>query len=227
MLLVFSAKPVPSAPVAPPAATPQYSSFSFSSSTASSSVASAYRSDAAAPPPPPARDAYKAVHMGMTDAEARQVESQQRGYDYDKQQHLVKMGVDPKKKKKHVRQKADGSVWEDPSLAEWPENDYRLFAGDLGNEVTDDLLARAFSKYPSFQKAKVVKDKFTGKGKGFGFVSFMDPFDAAKAMREMTGKYIGNRPIKLTKSSWKELEIGEVRKDHKKEKKRKAALGLA
>ncbi len=37
---------------------------------------------------------------------------------------------------------------------------------------------------------------------GYGFVSFSDPVNGAKALREMDGKYIGNRPCKLRKSSW-------------------------
>ena len=37
---------------------------------------------------------------------------------------------------------------------------------------------------------------------GFGFVSFSDAAEGAKALREMDGKYIGNRPCKLRKSSW-------------------------
>jgi len=69
-------------------------------------------------------------------------------------------------------------------------DDFRLFCGDLGNEVTDDTLARAFNKYPSFQKARVVRDKRTNKTKGFGFVSFKDPNDFTRAMREMNGKHL-------------------------------------
>jgi hypothetical protein len=34
-------------------------------------------------------------------------------------------------------------------------DDFRLFCGDLGNEVNDDVLAEAFSKYPSFNMARV------------------------------------------------------------------------
>ncbi len=37
---------------------------------------------------------------------------------------------------------------------------------------------------------------------GFGFASFGDAAEGAKALREMDGKYIGNRPCKLRKSSW-------------------------
>lgn len=50
------------------------------------------------------------------------------------------------------------------------------------------MLVRVFGKYPSFQKAKVVRDKRTNKTKGFGFVSFKDPQDFIKAMKEMNGK---------------------------------------
>ncbi|RYQ90926.1 hypothetical protein Ahy_B09g096854 isoform B [Arachis hypogaea] len=107
-------------------------------------------------------------------------------------------------KKKAVPRKAAGQTWEDPILAEWPEDDYRLFCGDLGNEVNDDVLTKAFSRFPSFNMARVVRDKRTGKTKGYGFVSFASPSDLAAALKEMNGKYVGNRPIKLSKSKWKE-----------------------
>lgn len=68
-------------------------------------------------------------------------------------------------------------------------DDFRIFCGDLGNDVTDEMLVRVFGKYPSFQKAKVVRDKRTNKTKGFGFVSFKDPQDFIKAMKEMNGKF--------------------------------------
>uniref|UniRef100_A0ACB8FS31 RNA-binding protein 42 n=1 Tax=Sphaerodactylus townsendi TaxID=933632 RepID=A0ACB8FS31_9SAUR len=101
-------------------------------------------------------------------------------------------------------------------------DDFRIFCGDLGNEVNDDILARAFSRYPSFLKAKVIRDKRTGKTKGYGFVSFKDPNDYVRAMREMNGKYVGSRPIKLRKSMWKDRNIDVVRKKQKEKKK----LGL-
>ncbi|GJM85559.1 hypothetical protein PR202_ga02020 [Eleusine coracana subsp. coracana] len=105
--------------------------------------------------------------------------------------------------KKAVPRKAAGQSWEDPTLADWPENDFRLFCGDLGNEVNDDILTKAFSKYPSFNMARVIRDKWTGKTKGYGFVSFGNASELAAALKEMNGKYVGNRPIKLRKSTWK------------------------
>ena len=70
--------------------------------------------------------------------------------------------------------------------------------------MTDEVLANAFRKYSSFQKAKALRDKHTGKTKGFGFVSFAKADDYARAMKEMNGKYIGNRPVKLLPSKWKD-----------------------
>ncbi|KAI9314071.1 hypothetical protein BX666DRAFT_1969933 [Dichotomocladium elegans] len=112
-----------------------------------------------------------------------------------------------KNKKKPKARMAGGEIWEDPSLQDWDENDYRLFAGDLGNEVTEELLFKAFAKYTSLQRTRVVRDKRTGKTRGYGFLSFKDPNDFVKAWREMNGKYVGNRPIKLRKSSWKDRNL--------------------
>ncbi|KAI0982826.1 hypothetical protein GJ496_000929 [Pomphorhynchus laevis] len=122
-----------------------------------------------------------------------------------------KQRAEKRKKRKFVRT-AGGEVWEDETLQEWDPDDFRLFCGDLGNEVNDDTLANAFKCYPSFQRAKVIRDKRTGKAKGFGFVSFRDSNDFISAMREMNGKYVGNRPIKLRKSTWKDRNIEIVKK---------------
>ncbi|XP_074099703.1 uncharacterized protein LOC141527878 isoform X1 [Cotesia typhae] len=119
------------------------------------------------------------------------------------------------KKNKKIIRMAGGQTWEDPSLLEWDEDDFRLFCGDLGNDVTDEMLVRVFSKYPSFQRAKVIRDKRTNKTKGFGFISFKDPYDCGKALKEMGGRYVGSRPIKLRKSAWKQRNLETVRKREK------------
>lgn len=127
-----------------------------------------------------------------------------------------------KKNKKFIRT-SGGQVWEDQTLSEWDEDDFRLFCGDLGNDVTDELLARTFSRYPSFQKARVVRDRRTMKTRGFGFVSFKDPADFIRATKELNGRYVGSRPIKLRKSMWKNRSL-EVTK--KKEKEKAALINL-
>uniref|UniRef100_A0A7S3J7J5 RRM domain-containing protein n=1 Tax=Euplotes harpa TaxID=151035 RepID=A0A7S3J7J5_9SPIT len=109
-----------------------------------------------------------------------------------------------KKRDAKLLRKAAGVIWEDTTLDEWPENDYRIFCGDLGNEVSDQILSNAFRKYPSFCKAKVVRDKVTGKSRGYGFVSLLKETCYIRAMREMNGKHVGNRPIRLKRSKWRD-----------------------
>ncbi|KAL3266471.1 hypothetical protein HHI36_010641 [Cryptolaemus montrouzieri] len=126
-------------------------------------------------------------------------------------------------KNKKLLRVAGGQTWEDPTLTDWAEDDFRIFCGDLGNDVTDELLTRTFNKFPSFLKAKVIRDKRTNKSKGYGFISFKDPADFTKAMKEMNGRYVGSRPIKLRKSSWKNRCVDVVKK---KEKERAALINL-
>jgi RNA recognition motif-containing protein len=70
--------------------------------------------------------------------------------------------------------KAGKEEWIDNSLANWPENDYRIYCCNLGNEVNEDILKTAFSRYTSFNMCKVIRDKKTEKSKGYAFVSIAD-----------------------------------------------------
>lgn len=79
---------------------------------------------------------------------------------------------------------------------------YRLFVGNISNDVTEQLLDETFSKFKSYTKSRVVRDKISNKAK-YGFIAFADPEDFLKAWKEFDGKYVGNRPITLTKSQTK------------------------
>lgn len=98
-------------------------------------------------------------------------------------------------KQKTVVREGGGKKWEDPTLLEWDPLHPRLFVGNLAGEVTDDSLLKAFSKYPSVSKARVVREKHTTKSKSFGFVSFSNTDDYFRAAKEMNGKYIGSHPV--------------------------------
>ncbi|KAF9534279.1 hypothetical protein CPB83DRAFT_843982 [Crepidotus variabilis] len=113
-------------------------------------------------------------------------------------------------KRTTVLRKGGGKVWEDQTLLEWNPSWFRLFVGDLSNDVSDDVLSNAFNKYPSFTKARVVRDRLSQKAK-YGFVAFSDPEDFLRAWKEMDGKYVGNRPVKLKKAdstAIRPVEIG-------------------
>lgn len=83
--------------------------------------------------------------------------------DVENQGKPAKAKID---KTKAVPRAAAGQKWYDATLSEWPESDFRIFVGDMGNEVNDDILTKAFTKYASFQKAKIVRDKHSNKSKG-------------------------------------------------------------
>lgn len=100
-----------------------------------------------------------------------------------------------------IRKGPGNHLYEDLTLLEWDPTHKRLFVGDLGNDVTDEMLTKAFEKYPSFSKAKVIRKKADNKARGFGFVSFADPHDFLKAWKEMDGKYIGSRPCRLKRAN--------------------------
>lgn len=120
---------------------------------------------------------------------------------------------------------AAGATWVDKTMDEWPEDDFRIFIGDLGNEVSDATLTAAFAKYTSFRRARVVRDKRNGKSKGYGFVSLMDASEYLLALKEMNGKYVGSRPIKLRRSKWKDRQSHSFTNPLKVDKRRKARRG--
>ena len=66
-------------------------------------------------------------------------------------------------------------------------DDFRIFVGDLGHEVTDEMLRNAFSAYPSLQKVRVIRRPGARKNRGYGFVCFKNPNDYLKAIKEMNG----------------------------------------
>lgn len=116
------------------------------------------------------------------------------------------LGQDIRSKRTYIREIA-GKKWVDATLAEWPVDDHRLFVGNLSKDVTDEILAQHFAHYPSFAKARVVRDKYNYNPlltKGYGFISFLDVTDYTRALKEMEGTYIINRPCRLSKSTWDE-----------------------
>ncbi|XP_074544460.1 cold inducible RNA binding protein a isoform X2 [Halichoeres trimaculatus] len=73
----------------------------------------------------------------------------------------------------------------------------KLFIGGLNFETNEDTLAAAFGKYGTIEKVDVIRDKETGKSRGFGFVKYDNTEDAKDAMSGMNGKTIDGRQIRV------------------------------
>lgn len=120
--------------------------------------------------------------------------------EYAKAEGIDAAAQQPDKTKTVVRE-GGGKKWTDDTLLEWDPSHLRLFVGNLAGETTDESLLKAFSRWKSVQKARVIRDKRTTKSKGYGFVSFSDADDFFQAAKEMHGKYIQSHPVVVKKAN--------------------------
>jgi len=75
----------------------------------------------------------------------------------------------------------------------------KLYIGNLPWKVDDSGLKEMFAAY-NVEEANVISDKFSGRSKGFGFVTIADDESANKAISEMNDKEIEGRPIKVSEA---------------------------
>lgn len=71
----------------------------------------------------------------------------------------------------------------------------KLYVGNLPWSVDDAKLAEIFSKYSSVTSANVIKDRETGRSRGFGFVELSDDEEADRAVQEMNDADIDGRKL--------------------------------
>jgi RNA recognition motif-containing protein len=76
----------------------------------------------------------------------------------------------------------------------------KLYVGNLPFGIDDEKLREIFSSYGEVEEATVIKDKYSGRSKGFGFVTLKDSKDAEKAIAEMDGKSVEGREIKVNEA---------------------------
>ena len=74
----------------------------------------------------------------------------------------------------------------------------KLYVGNLPYSISDEELQNAFAGSGDVTEAKVITDKFSGKSKGFGFVTMKDDAAAEKAIKEMDGKDFQGRPLRVS-----------------------------
>ncbi|CAA6668463.1 unnamed protein product [Spirodela intermedia] len=79
-------------------------------------------------------------------------------------------------------------------------DEYRCFIGGLSWSTTDRGLKDAFEKFGNVTEAKVVMDRFSGRSRGFGFVTFDDRKAMEEAIEEMNGMDLDGRSITVNKA---------------------------
>jgi len=73
----------------------------------------------------------------------------------------------------------------------------KVYVGNLPWSVDDGKLKELFSEYGEVEEASVVKEKFSHRSKGFGFVTFKAEDSAKTAVSKMNGKEIEGRALKV------------------------------
>ena len=76
----------------------------------------------------------------------------------------------------------------------------KVYVGNLPFSVDDSALKELFSSFGDITEAVVIKDKFSGRSKGFGFVTFSAEDSAQKAVADMNGKDVEGREIKVSEA---------------------------
>ena len=71
----------------------------------------------------------------------------------------------------------------------------RLFVGSLPYSTTDSQLEELFSAAGKVESAKVITDRFSGQGKGFGFVEMSTEEEAQKAIKMFNSYSLDGRTI--------------------------------
>jgi RNA recognition motif-containing protein len=70
-----------------------------------------------------------------------------------------------------------------------------IFVGNINYRLTEDELRAAFENYGEVSSVKIVKDRETGRAKGFGFVEMPDDDEANAAINSLNSANVGGRDI--------------------------------
>jgi RNA recognition motif-containing protein len=81
---------------------------------------------------------------------------------------------------------------------------YKVFVGGLPFSTTDDELREAFEAHGKVASANVVRDRETGRSKGFGFVEFENEEEGKAAEKALNGSEMGGRTISVAEARPKE-----------------------
>ena len=75
--------------------------------------------------------------------------------------------------------------------------DNKLYVGNLSYSTTEDELRALFSNSGTVTSVTLIKDRSTGRSKGFAFVEMGSQNEAQQAIKDLDGKSVGNRTIKV------------------------------
>ncbi|MEW6441071.1 MAG: RNA-binding protein [bacterium] len=70
-----------------------------------------------------------------------------------------------------------------------------IYVGNLSFDVTEDELRNLFEAFGQVSSANIIKDKFSGQSRGFGFVEMPNKSEAQAAIAGLNGKDVKGRKL--------------------------------
>src|SRR5512136_777329 len=75
-----------------------------------------------------------------------------------------------------------------------------IYVGNLSNDATDETIKQAFESFGEVTSARVIKDKYTGQSRGFGFVEMPVQSQAQTAIQSLNGKELLGKPMNVNEA---------------------------
>jgi RNA recognition motif-containing protein len=75
-----------------------------------------------------------------------------------------------------------------------------IYIGNLSYEATEEELQKAFEAFGRVESTKIIKDMYTSRSKGFGFVEMPDRANAQSAIEALNGKELKGRTLKVNEA---------------------------
>ncbi len=75
-----------------------------------------------------------------------------------------------------------------------------IYVGNLSSDVTDEAIREAFESFGPVTSAKVIKDKYSGESRGFGFVEMAALSQAQTAIKSLNGKELMGKEISVSEA---------------------------
>jgi len=80
------------------------------------------------------------------------------------------------------------------------ESRVNIYVGNLSRDLSEAELREAFQAFGEVSSASIIKDKFTGESRGFGFVEMPNKAEADAAISGMNGKDLKGRSINVNEA---------------------------
>jgi RNA recognition motif-containing protein len=79
-----------------------------------------------------------------------------------------------------------------------------IYVGNLSYEVTDDEVRDIFSPHGEISSVSIIKEKYYGQSKGFGFIEMPNQAEAEEAIKALNESELKGRNIKVNQAKPKE-----------------------